>query len=48
MQYEAFLGDKDRSWTALDKPIWIKRGPEEDDIIDGTEEFFTVIYNYFC
>ena len=30
----------------LDHPIYINTGPEEEDVVDGVEEFFYILYHH--
>lgn len=33
------IGDR-KEWSDLDFPVWIKTGPEKQDVTDGGEEWF--------
>ena len=37
-------GPSGLAWSELDDPIWIKTGPEPEDIIEGGEEWFGFIF----
>ena len=34
-----------KEWEDLDNPIYIKTGPEPQDIIEGGEEWFTTLFH---
>lgn len=34
-----------KTWEDLDHPIYIQTGPNKEDILDGVEEFFTILYH---
>ena len=33
------------NWSDLDSPIYIKRGPEKEDVIEGGEEWFSYFFD---
>ena len=42
-QRTALIGAR-KQWADLDDPIWIKTGPDKEDIFEGGEEWFGFIF----
>ena len=44
-QRTSLIGDR-KSWESLDQPIWIKTGPDKEDIFDGGEGWCNYIFGF--
>ena len=41
----SLIGDR-KNWGDLGDPIWIRTGPDKDDIFDGAAEWFSHIFSF--